>query len=223
VVATVPGPGNGPGAGSGVDVLVAWAEQSHRPEPDRAGTRFAFYGRVSTEDWQDPVTSRARQRDQAAALAAGTGDRGGVLRCGPEPDAVVGAPPAGRRTGGGAGGSGPGMGRRGVGQAGAPARAGPGHRAGGGVDILPVAGRPQRRADHEGPERCRDPVPVGRRPGTQPAPYWCGVDAAHDGGDQAPSSGTMQLTSPDEARALIDQLRTAGITSTWAATLFHKT
>jgi len=24
--------------------------------------RFVFYGRVSTEDWQDPVTSRARQR-----------------------------------------------------------------------------------------------------------------------------------------------------------------
>jgi site-specific DNA recombinase len=32
--------------------------------------RFAFYGRVSTEDWQDPVTSRARQREQAAALVA---------------------------------------------------------------------------------------------------------------------------------------------------------
>jgi hypothetical protein len=30
--------------------------------------RFAFYGRVSTEDYQDPVTSRARQWDQAAAL-----------------------------------------------------------------------------------------------------------------------------------------------------------
>ena len=32
-----------------------------------------FYGRVSTEDWQDLVTSRARQRDQAAALVAGHG------------------------------------------------------------------------------------------------------------------------------------------------------
>ena len=39
----------------------------------RGGLRFAFYGRVSTEDWQDPVTSRARQRDQAAVLAAGHG------------------------------------------------------------------------------------------------------------------------------------------------------
>jgi hypothetical protein len=27
--------------------------------------RFAFYGRVSTEDWQDPVTSLARQLAQA--------------------------------------------------------------------------------------------------------------------------------------------------------------
>ena len=35
--------------------------------------RFAFYGRVSTEDWQDPVTSRARQREQVAALVAGYG------------------------------------------------------------------------------------------------------------------------------------------------------
>jgi site-specific DNA recombinase len=35
--------------------------------------RSAFYGRVSTEDWQDPVTSRARQREQAAALVAGRG------------------------------------------------------------------------------------------------------------------------------------------------------
>jgi DNA invertase Pin-like site-specific DNA recombinase len=35
--------------------------------------RFVFYGRVSTEDWQDPVTSRARQREQAAALVRGHG------------------------------------------------------------------------------------------------------------------------------------------------------
>ena len=39
----------------------------------RGGLRFAFYGRVSTEDYQDPVTSRARQLDQAAALVAGFG------------------------------------------------------------------------------------------------------------------------------------------------------
>jgi hypothetical protein len=30
-------------------------------ELTRGGLRFAFYGRVSTEDWQDPVTSRVRQ------------------------------------------------------------------------------------------------------------------------------------------------------------------
>jgi site-specific DNA recombinase len=42
-------------------------------EPSNGGLRFAFYGRVSTEDWQDPVTSRARQRDQARALVAGQG------------------------------------------------------------------------------------------------------------------------------------------------------
>jgi DNA invertase Pin-like site-specific DNA recombinase len=35
--------------------------------------RFAFYGRVSTEDYQDPVTSRARQHDLADALVAGHG------------------------------------------------------------------------------------------------------------------------------------------------------
>ena len=39
----------------------------------RGGLRFAFYGRVSTEDWQDPVTSRARQREQAEALVRGHG------------------------------------------------------------------------------------------------------------------------------------------------------
>jgi hypothetical protein len=56
--------------------LVAWAERSARPGPGgpaRAGLRFAFYGRVSTEDWQDPVTSRARQREQAQALVRGHG------------------------------------------------------------------------------------------------------------------------------------------------------
>ena len=55
-------------------MLVAWAEQSRRAaEPGHGRLRFAFYGRVSTEDWQDPVTSRARQRELAAALVAGHG------------------------------------------------------------------------------------------------------------------------------------------------------
>ena len=59
------------------DVLVAWAECTGRRQaverPDRGGLRFAFYGRVSTEDYQDPVTSLARQQDQAQALVAGHG------------------------------------------------------------------------------------------------------------------------------------------------------
>jgi len=55
--------------------LTAWAERSGRRGGGQAGggPRFAFYGRVSTEDWQDPVTSRARQREQAEALVRGHG------------------------------------------------------------------------------------------------------------------------------------------------------
>ena len=56
--------------------LVEWAARTGRrrdPEPGRDGLRFAFYGRVSTEDWQDPVTSRARQLAQAQSLTAGYG------------------------------------------------------------------------------------------------------------------------------------------------------
>ena len=56
--------------------LAAWAERSGRRHvggPAGGGLRFAFYGRVSTEDWQDPVTSRARQREQAEALVRGHG------------------------------------------------------------------------------------------------------------------------------------------------------
>src|SRR5437879_4183018 len=58
------------------DTLLAWAERSGSrsvAEPRRRGLRFAFYGRMSTEDRQDPVMSRARQRDQAAALVGGHG------------------------------------------------------------------------------------------------------------------------------------------------------
>ena len=56
-------------------MLEAWAEQSRRRAagPDHEDARFTFYGRVSTEDWQDPVTSRARQQEQAAAMVAGHG------------------------------------------------------------------------------------------------------------------------------------------------------
>lgn len=56
------------GQEEGEGSLLAWAERAGRrpaAEPGRGGLRFVFYGRVSTEDYQDPVTSRARQRDQA--------------------------------------------------------------------------------------------------------------------------------------------------------------
>ena len=66
----------GPVRRAGGDVLVHWAERTGRRlagVAGRGGLRFAFYGRVSTEDWQDPVTSRARQREQAGVLVAGHG------------------------------------------------------------------------------------------------------------------------------------------------------
>src|SRR5208283_5177378 len=65
-----------PGSGPRGDVLVSWAEHTARGDRRVAGLgtlRFVFYGRVSTEDWQDPVTSRARQREQAEALVRGHG------------------------------------------------------------------------------------------------------------------------------------------------------
>src|ERR1700683_5737336 len=63
------------GSGSGGDVLGAGAEKlgGHASRRARGVLRFAFYGRVSTEDWQDPVTSRARQLQQAMMLVAGAG------------------------------------------------------------------------------------------------------------------------------------------------------
>ena len=70
-------PGSASGLGSGREGLAEWAGRTGRRKDDagpvRGGLRFAFYGRVSTEDWQDPVTSRARQLTQAAALVAGYG------------------------------------------------------------------------------------------------------------------------------------------------------
>lgn len=65
-----------PCAEPGCSTLVLWAERAGRRRaggPAGGGLRFAFYGRVSTEDWQDPVTSRARQREQAGALVRGHG------------------------------------------------------------------------------------------------------------------------------------------------------
>ena len=59
------------------DVLALWAAEGQnrhsKGDPCPGRLRFVFYGRVSTEDWQDPVTSRARQREQAEALVRGHG------------------------------------------------------------------------------------------------------------------------------------------------------
>ena len=66
----------GPGQRDDGEALVQWAERTGRRSrgvAGRGGLRFAFYGRVSTEDWQDPVTSRTRQREQARVLVAGHG------------------------------------------------------------------------------------------------------------------------------------------------------
>ena len=56
--------------------LEEWAGRFGRRRPGGSpgeSLRFAFYGRVSTEDWQDPGSSRMRQREQAGALVRGHG------------------------------------------------------------------------------------------------------------------------------------------------------
>jgi site-specific DNA recombinase len=61
------------------DVLQGWAGAPSRrrrgaqPEVAVTGLRFAFYGRTSTAEFQDPVTSRAWQREMAESLIAGHG------------------------------------------------------------------------------------------------------------------------------------------------------
>jgi hypothetical protein len=60
-----------PSGGSGADVLAAWAEGlgGHRGGAQARGClRFAFYGRVSTEEWQDPESPRARQLQQSREI-----------------------------------------------------------------------------------------------------------------------------------------------------------
>ena len=65
----------------------------------------------------------------------------------------------------------------------APAGAGSGHRAGGGVDIRRAAGRAQRRPDRPGAERRRYPVSVRRRPQAEPAPRGNSVDIEYGSSD----------------------------------------
>ena len=62
------------GPAGGGDVLADWAQSltGQAAGRSRGRLRFAFYGRVPTEDWQDPVTSRARQLQQAVMLVPGT-------------------------------------------------------------------------------------------------------------------------------------------------------
>ncbi len=58
------------------ETLAAWVERSGRrrgSRPAGGSLRFAFYGRVSTQDWQDPVSLRVRQREQAEMLVRGHG------------------------------------------------------------------------------------------------------------------------------------------------------
>src|SRR4051794_31293322 len=55
--------------------LVSWSQGRSRPRmpAEPAGLRFAFYWRVSTEDHQDPVSSRQWQLDRASATISGAG------------------------------------------------------------------------------------------------------------------------------------------------------
>ncbi|WP_422769004.1 recombinase family protein [Plantactinospora sp. WMMC1484] len=60
------------------DLLAAWIggktpRVRRRGSGTGAGLRFAFYGRVSTKDYQDPVSSRRWQLDVATELIAGRG------------------------------------------------------------------------------------------------------------------------------------------------------
>ena len=172
------------GQRTGGDALAAWAgglAGRRGGVRGRGCLRFAFYGRVSTEDWQDPVTSRARQLAQAVMLVAGRGvimaeffDTGRV------PDAAVAAASAGRRSGGGARGPGPGVGRdrdRGV-------RAGvlrqPVRVHGAAVralrcPIVDAGGRRAGRLAHRGPRgddaRAGPVVKAGDHPGPDQGPH----------------------------------------------------
>ena len=56
------------------DVLHEWAEARDRrrrgAQQPITGLRFAFYGRTSTAEYQDPVTSQAWQREMAESVIA---------------------------------------------------------------------------------------------------------------------------------------------------------
>jgi hypothetical protein len=63
---------------TGAQFAAAVGEQRRRPRHDRdrvvgRGLRFAFYGRMSTCEFQDPETSRAWQRAVSEELVEGFG------------------------------------------------------------------------------------------------------------------------------------------------------
>lgn len=70
---------SGPPTGGGMpergDLLAGWAAGRRRRTGEAAveGLRFAFYWRVSTEDHQDPATSRQWQLDRAVPTISGAG------------------------------------------------------------------------------------------------------------------------------------------------------
>jgi len=73
MVATVSSVPTGADRDPAGDTLLGWVERSgsrQTTERRKGGLRFAFYGRVSTEDRQDPETSRVRQQDHVAALVS---------------------------------------------------------------------------------------------------------------------------------------------------------
>ncbi|WP_236029009.1 recombinase family protein [Paractinoplanes lichenicola] len=63
------------------DLFTAWVDQTpgrarrrgRRPDQPQGALRFAFYGRMSTTEYQDPTTSQQWQQDNANRLIAGHG------------------------------------------------------------------------------------------------------------------------------------------------------
>jgi hypothetical protein len=97
-----------------IEGLEEWAARSSSRRVARAPCRrlrFAFYGRASTEDWQDPASSWDRQREQAGALVRGHGAIVAEFFDIGEPERGMGSSAAGRSASCPAGRSRPGLGR----------------------------------------------------------------------------------------------------------------
>ena len=61
------------GADGGLEACAGRIGRRRHGGSSRGRLRFAFHGRVSTEDWQDPASSLAGQPEQAMALVRGHG------------------------------------------------------------------------------------------------------------------------------------------------------